>query len=62
MSESLPPELSARALIVRVARAYLAPRWKGCVTAVLAAVLVAYTTSMLVQVVEKSRQVEKVEA
>ncbi|MFL5297066.1 MAG: ABC transporter ATP-binding protein [Phenylobacterium sp.] len=52
MSESLPPELSARALIVRVARVYLAPRWKGCVTAVLAAVLVAYTTSMLVQVVE----------
>jgi subfamily B ATP-binding cassette protein MsbA len=52
MSEPAPPELSARALIGRVAKAYLAPRWKGCVTAILAAVVVAYGTSMLVQVVE----------
>ena len=52
MSERAPPELSARALIGRVARVYLAPRWKGCITAILAAVAVAYGTSMLVQVVE----------
>ncbi|HEY2357250.1 MAG TPA: ABC transporter ATP-binding protein [Phenylobacterium sp.] len=53
MSERAPPpELSARALISRVARVYLAPRWKGCVTAIFAAVAVAYATSMLVQVVE----------
>ncbi|HEY8003570.1 MAG TPA: ABC transporter ATP-binding protein [Phenylobacterium sp.] len=52
MSERAPPELSARALIARVARVYLAPRWKGGVVAVLAAVAVAYGTSMLVQVVE----------
>ena len=52
MSERVPPELSARALIGRVAKVYLAPRWKGCLLAVVAAVAVAYGTSMLVQVVE----------
>ena len=52
MDQRAPPELSARALIGRVARVYLAPRWKGCVAAILAAVAVAYGTSMLVQVVE----------
>jgi len=48
MSERAQPELSARALIGRVARVYLAPRWKGCVLAIVAAVAVAYGTSMLV--------------
>jgi len=52
MSERAPPELSARALIGRVAKAYLAPRWKGCIAAIVAAIVVAYGTSMLVQVVE----------
>ena len=52
MSERAPPELSARALIGRVASVYLAPRWQGCVLAIAAAIAVAYGTSMLVQVVE----------
>ncbi|MDB5450559.1 MAG: ABC-type multidrug transport system, ATPase and permease component, partial [Phenylobacterium sp.] len=52
MSERAPPELSARALIARVARVYMAPRWKGWTVAMLAAVVVAYCTSRLVQVLE----------
>jgi subfamily B ATP-binding cassette protein MsbA len=52
MSESPLPELSARALTVRVARVYMAPRWKGGVAALLAAIAVAFFTSKLVQVVE----------
>jgi len=49
MSEPAPPELSARALVARVARAYLAPRWKGWTGAMLAAVCVAATSAWLVQ-------------
>jgi subfamily B ATP-binding cassette protein MsbA len=49
MSEPAPPELSARALIGRVARVYLAPRWKGWLAAMLAAVVVAATSAWLVQ-------------
>ena len=52
MSERAPPELSARELIVRVARIYMAPRWKGWVTALVAAVLVAFLTTRLVQIIE----------
>jgi subfamily B ATP-binding cassette protein MsbA len=52
MSERAQPELSARALIARVARVYMAPRWKGWTVAMLAAVVVAYCTSRLVQVLE----------
>ena len=50
MSEPAPPELSARALVARVARAYLAPRWKGWTGAMLAAVCVAATSAWLVQI------------
>jgi subfamily B ATP-binding cassette protein MsbA len=52
MSESPPQELSARALTARVARVYMAPRWKGGMAALLAAIAVAFFTSKLVQVVE----------
>jgi ATP-binding cassette, subfamily B, bacterial MsbA len=52
MSESAPPELSARALIGRVAKVYMAPRWKGWLTALLAAILVAYFSTMLIQILE----------
>src|SRR5471032_3404839 len=52
MSESAPPELSARALIARVAKVYMAPRWKGWTVAMLAAVVVAFCTSKLVQILE----------
>ncbi|HEX2815856.1 MAG TPA: ABC transporter transmembrane domain-containing protein [Phenylobacterium sp.] len=52
MSESAPPELSARALIARVARIYLAPRWKGWITAFLAAIATAFFTTELAQILE----------
>ena len=52
MSEAAPPELSARALIGRVARVYLAPRWKGWTVALLAAVVVAWTSAELVRIIE----------
>jgi subfamily B ATP-binding cassette protein MsbA len=52
MSERDPPELSARDLVVRVARVYMKPRWKGWVTALLAAIAVAFLTTKLVQIIE----------
>jgi subfamily B ATP-binding cassette protein MsbA len=52
MSESPQPELSARALIARVARIYMAPRWKGWTVAMLAAVVVAFCSAKLVQIIE----------
>jgi ATP-binding cassette, subfamily B, bacterial MsbA len=52
MSESVPPELSARALIARVARVYMAPRWMSWLTALLAGIAAAYATTMLVQLLE----------
>jgi subfamily B ATP-binding cassette protein MsbA len=52
MSERDPPELSARALIVRVARVYMAPRWKSWLTALIAAIAVAFFSTKLVQILE----------
>ncbi len=52
MSESAPPELSARALIGRVARVYMAPRWKGWLTALIAAVGVAYCSTELIHLLK----------
>ena len=52
MSEPVPTELSARALVARVARIYMAPRWKGWSAAMIAAVLVAYCSARLVQIIE----------
>jgi subfamily B ATP-binding cassette protein MsbA len=52
MSERAPPELSARALIARVARVYMAPRWKGWLTALVAAILVAFFSTKLIQILE----------
>jgi ATP-binding cassette, subfamily B, bacterial MsbA len=52
MTAPAPPELSARALIGRVARIYMAPRWKSWLTAFVAAVAVAYFTTMLAQILE----------
>jgi subfamily B ATP-binding cassette protein MsbA len=52
MSERAPPELSARALVGRVARVYMAPRWKGWLTALFAAILVAFFSSKLIQILE----------
>jgi subfamily B ATP-binding cassette protein MsbA len=54
MSESAPatPELSARLLIGRVWRAYLVPRWAGLTGAFLAAILVAFLSVKLAQILE----------
>jgi subfamily B ATP-binding cassette protein MsbA len=52
MSEPAQPELSARALVARVGRIYMAPRWKGWVAAMLAAVVVAACSAKLVQIIE----------
>jgi subfamily B ATP-binding cassette protein MsbA len=52
MSAPAPPELSARALIARVAGVYLAPRWKGWSLAMLAAITVAGTSAWLVQILK----------
>lgn len=52
MSESAPPELSARALIARVATVYMRPRWKGWLTALIAAVAVAYSSTQLVRLLK----------
>ncbi|MCI3134271.1 ABC transporter ATP-binding protein [Phenylobacterium aquaticum] len=45
-------ELPARALIGRIARTYLAPRWKGLTVAMLAAVCVALLSSALVSILK----------
>ena len=50
MSQPAPPELPARALAARVARSYLAPRWKGWTGALVAAVCVAAFSAWLVQI------------
>jgi subfamily B ATP-binding cassette protein MsbA len=52
MSAPAPPELTARALIGRVARVYLAPRWKGWASAMLAAGVVAATSALLMQMLK----------
>ena len=52
MSERAPPELSARDLIARVARVYMAPRWKSWLVALFAAIAVAFFSTKLVQILE----------
>jgi subfamily B ATP-binding cassette protein MsbA len=52
MSELATPELSARQVIGRVARVYMAPRWKGWTTAMVAAIAVAFFSSKLIQILE----------
>jgi subfamily B ATP-binding cassette protein MsbA len=52
MSAPEPPELSARALIGRVARIYMAPRWKGWLTALIAAIVVAYCSTQLIHLLK----------
>ena len=52
MSERDTPELTGRQLIARIARVYLAPRWKGWTTAMVAAVTVAVFTTKLAQILE----------
>ncbi|HEY8574145.1 ABC transporter ATP-binding protein [Phenylobacterium sp.] len=52
MSDPAQPELSGRELIGRVARVYMAPRWKGWVTALLAAIVVAILSAELIRILE----------
>lgn len=52
MSERAPPEMTGRDLILRVARVYLAPRWKGWVTAFFAAIAVAGLSAELIRILE----------
>ncbi|MDO8800813.1 ABC transporter ATP-binding protein [Phenylobacterium sp.] len=46
------PELSARALIARIAGVYMRPRWKAWSCAMLAAIAVAFLSAKLVQIFE----------
>jgi subfamily B ATP-binding cassette protein MsbA len=50
MSESAPPELPARVLAARIARTYMAPRWKGWLVAMIAAATVAGLSARLAQI------------
>jgi subfamily B ATP-binding cassette protein MsbA len=52
MSVEAQPELSARALIARVAKVYMAPRWKGWSLALCAAIATAFFSAKLVQILE----------
>ena len=52
MTEPTPPELSAGAVMRRVARLYLRPRWMGWTVALLAGVVAAVFTTLLVQILE----------
>ena len=45
-------ELSTRAVIGRIARTYMAPRWKGWTVAMIAAIAVAYLSASLIQILE----------
>ncbi|MBL8555532.1 MAG: ATP-binding cassette domain-containing protein [Phenylobacterium sp.] len=52
MSAPAPPEPGARAVVARVARSYMAPRWRGWTVAMLAAVVVAWCSAELVRIIE----------
>ncbi|HEY8618074.1 ABC transporter ATP-binding protein [Phenylobacterium sp.] len=45
-------ELSAREVVARVARGYMAPRWKGWLTALVAAIVVAAVSAELIRILE----------
>ena len=52
MSERALPELSGRALVARVARQYLQPRWPQWALALVAGIAAAWFTTELVQILE----------
>jgi len=47
-----PDKTPARVLIGRIAQVYLKPRWKGFVLALVAAIVVAFSSAKLVQILE----------
>ncbi|HEX6858717.1 MAG TPA: ABC transporter ATP-binding protein [Caulobacteraceae bacterium] len=52
MTADAAPQPSNRALAGRVARQYLAPRWKGVTVSLIAAVIVAFLSAKLIQILE----------
>ena len=46
------PSMTNRALIGRIARTYLAPRWKGFAVAVVSAVIIAILTTRLIGIIQ----------
>jgi subfamily B ATP-binding cassette protein MsbA len=52
MSESAAVEMPARAVIARVARAYMMRRWKGWLVALFAGICVAYASAELIRILE----------
>lgn len=52
MTADAPAEMSNRALLGRMARTYLLPRWKGVTVSILAAVVVAVLSAKLIQILE----------
>jgi subfamily B ATP-binding cassette protein MsbA len=54
MSQPAPDtaELPTRAVIARIARVYMKPRWKGWTVAMIAAICVAYLSASLIQILE----------
>ncbi|WP_308238065.1 ABC transporter transmembrane domain-containing protein [Phenylobacterium sp. J367] len=52
MSPGAKQELSGREVVARVARVYMAPRWKGWLTALVAAICVAALSAELIRILE----------
>jgi len=52
MTADAPAKTSNRSLALRVARTYLAPRWKGLSVSIVAAIIVAVLSAKLVQILE----------
>ena len=52
MSPDPSSEIPARALIARIARVYMAPRWKTWLVALIAAIIVAGLSAKLIQILE----------
>jgi subfamily B ATP-binding cassette protein MsbA len=52
MTAEAPPQPSNRDLAKRVLHTYLAPRWKGLTVSIIAAVIVAFFSAKLIQILE----------
>ena len=52
MTAEAPPDTSNRELALRVGRTYLLPRWKGLTVSMVAAVVVAFFSAKLIQILE----------
>jgi subfamily B ATP-binding cassette protein MsbA len=52
MTADAPSETSNRTLALRVAKTYLLPRWKGLTVSIVAAIVVAFFSAKLIQILE----------